>query len=52
MKTLRGDLESAGDTNIIAISTGFDRHENDRGINHAACTLASSGFTHPINRGR
>ena len=46
METLRGDFESAGDSNIIAISTGFDRHENDRGVNHAACTLAPSGASH------
>ena len=48
METLRRDFDSAGDSNTIAISTGFDRHENDRGVNHATRTHAPSGFTRPI----
>jgi len=31
METLSRDLESVGDYDIIAISAGFDRHENDWG---------------------
>ena len=31
MKTLSRDLEKAGGYDIIAISAGFDRHENDWG---------------------
>jgi len=31
METLSRDLENAGDYDIIAISAGFDRHENDWG---------------------
>ena len=31
METLFRDLEKVGDYDIIAISAGFDRHENDWG---------------------